>query len=138
MKVIENEINVDLFYELYTSVGWQPPCTDQIETAINHSRTFCVVCEENTIIAMARLIGDVGMSYYIKDFVVVPSQQGKGIGRFLMQHIVDYISNQIKPGWAISLELISSKDKEPFYEKMGFEARPCEWDGAGMFMMIRK
>lgn len=41
-------------------------------------------------------------------------------------------------GWAVSLELISSKGRETFYEKFGFEQRPCVWDGAGMFKMIRK
>ena len=24
-----------------------------------------------------------------------------------------------------------------FYKKKGFEERPCEWDGPGMFKMIR-
>lgn len=138
MRAIENGLSVDQFYKLYTSVGWKPPFKDQIETALRHSTTFLVVSDGDALIAMARLIGDFGMSFYIKDFLVVPNQQGKGVGRFLMQKIEEYISNQLKPGWAVSLELISSKNNEPFYEKMGFEVRPCEWDGAGMFKMIRK
>ena len=39
--------------------------------------------------------------------------------------------------WAVSLELISTKEAVPFYKKKGFEERPCEWDGPGMFKMIR-
>jgi hypothetical protein len=25
----------------------------------------------------------------------------------------------------------------PFYKHMGFEERPCEWDGPGMMKMLR-
>lgn len=39
-------------------------------------------------------------------------------------------------GWAVSLELISTKEAVLFYQKKGFEERPCEWDGSGMFKMV--
>ena len=35
------------------------------------------------------------------------------------------------------MELISSKEAVGFYQKHGFEERPCEWDRPGMFKMIR-
>ena len=47
------------------------------------------------------------------------------------------IRDSIEPGWAVSLELISTKEALPFYRKMGFEERPCEWDGPGMMKMLR-
>ena len=56
----------------------------------------------------------------------------------LMEAMESHITASIRDGWAVSLELISSKGKEPFYEKFGFEQRPCDWDGAGMFKMVRK
>ena len=138
MRITENELSVDLFYELYASVGWEPPLKEQIAEALNNTiAAFTVYDDNNNPVAMARLIGDGGMSYYIKDFAVIPTEQKKGIGTMLMKHIENYIIKNLKPDWAVSLELISSKGKEPFYEKMGFEARPCEWDGAGMFKMVR-
>lgn len=39
--------------------------------------------------------------------------------------------------WAVSLELITMIEAVPFYEKMRFEPRQNEWDGPGMFNMIR-
>ena len=54
-----------------------------------------------------------------------------------MNAVENYIRRTIEPGWAVSLELISTQDAAAFYRKMGFEERPCAWDGPGMFKMIR-
>lgn len=138
MNVKINTIYPELFLELYRSIGWEAPGLDQITMALEHSlATFCTYDGERAV-GMARLLGDGGMSFYIKDFAVRPEYQGKGVGRLLMTAIEEYIMSHIPNGWAVSLELISSKGREPFYEKFGFEQRPCDWDGAGMFKMIRK
>lgn len=128
----------ELVLELYRCVGWEAPDLDQIERALEHSyATFCA-CDGERPVGMARMLGDGGMSFYIKDLAVRPEYQGKGVGRLLMTAIEEYIMSHIPNEWAVSLELISSKGKEPFYEIFGFEQRPCEWDGAGMFKMLRK
>lgn len=93
--------------------------------------------ENNNAVGMVRLIGDGGMSFYIKDFAVIPSFQSKGVGTILMENIERYIKENIDENWAVSLELISTKEAVEFYKKKGFEERPCEWDGPGMFKMIR-
>ena len=138
MTVQTNLLTPKLFLELYQSVGWDAPGLDQIERALENSfATFCAYDGEVPV-GMARLLGDGGMSFYIKDFAVRPEYQGKGVGRQLMTAIEEYIISHIPNGWAVSLELISSKGREPFYEKFDFEKRPCDWDGAGMFKMLRK
>jgi ribosomal protein S18 acetylase RimI-like enzyme len=74
---------------------------------------------------MVRMIGDGGMSFYIKDFAVIPSYQSKGVGTLLLNALEDYIKENIARDWAVSLELISSKEAVLFYQKHGFEERPC-------------
>ena len=54
-----------------------------------------------------------------------------------MECLEKYIREVISSDWAVSLELISTKEAVPFYKKKGFEERPCEWDGPGMFKMLR-
>lgn len=138
MTLYCNVLTPELFLELYQSVGWEAPGLDQIERALEHSfATFCAYDGEVPV-GMARLLGDGGMSFYIKDFAVRPEYQGKGVGRMLMEAMESHIKASIRDGWAVSLELISSKGREPFYEKFDFEKRPCDWDGAGMFKMLRK
>ena len=136
MTVQINELSPDLFLCLYRSVGWDAPGLDQIEKALDGSlATFCA-CDGDMPVGMARLMGDGGMSFYIKDFAVRPEYQGKGVGRLLMNAMESWIEKQLKPGWAVSLELISSKGRESFYAKFGFEQRPNDWDGAGMMKMV--
>ena len=109
-----------LFESLYRSVGWESPCIEQIETALNNSYAKFVAYDGDKPVGMVRIIGDGGMSFYIKDYAVIPEYQSKGVGKALMQFLEDYIRNSMPEDWAVSLELISSKEAVAFYEKFGF------------------
>lgn len=137
MKIQINTLTTDRFLELYASVGWEPPCRQQVEVALQNTMASFVAYEGTKAIGMVRLIGDGGMSFYIKDFAVLPQYQGMGAGNLLLVELQKYILEHIDKDWAVSLELISTKEAVEFYKKQGFEERPCEWDGPGMFKMIR-
>ena len=137
MEVKTNILTEETFTELYSSVGWEPPCQEQIHIALQNSLATFTALEDGRHVGMVRLIGDGGMSFYIKDFAVHPDYQAKGVGKLLLNALEQFIRDSIEPGWAVSLELISTKEALPFYRKMGFEERPCEWDGPGMMKMLR-
>ena len=54
-----------------------------------------------------------------------------------MEALERYVKECNPLEWAVSLELISTIEAVDFYKKFGFEERPCEWDGPGMFKMVR-
>lgn len=85
---------------------------------------------------MGRMFGDNSMSYFIKDVVVMPKYQGKGIGKLLINDMLSFIKERTQEGWKFCVELMSASGKEAFYEKFGFERRPSITGGAGMFLMI--
>ncbi len=136
MEVKVNSLTPELFLDLYTSVGWEAPAVQQVKEALKNTLVTFTAYENHNAVGMVRLIGDGGMSFYIKDFAVRPSFQSKGVGTILIESIERYIKENIDENWAVSLELISTKDAVGFYIKRGFEERPCEWDGPGIFKMI--
>ena len=137
MEIRIDTLTPELFLELYTSVGWEPPYIKQVEKALENSIATFTAYDGDHAIGMVRLIGDGSMSFYIKDFAVIPSYQSMGVGTLLMVNLEKYIRESMPPDWSVSLELISTKEALPFYKKRGFEERPCEWDGPGMIKMIR-
>lgn len=134
MRIKINTLTTDMFLELYTSVGWEPPCREQVECALKNTAASFVAYEEEKAIGMVRIIGDGGMSFYIKDFAVLPGYQGKGVGQMLLMELQQYLLEHKPADWAVSLELISTKGAVEFYKKHGFEGRSTE---PGMFKMIR-
>ena len=136
MEVKNNILTEETFIELYSSVGWEPPCEAQVRLALQNSLATFTALENGKPVGMVRLIGDGGMSFYIKDFAVHPDYQARGTGKMLLRALEQFIRDSIEPGWAVSLELISTKEAIPFYRKMGFEERPCECDSPGMMKML--
>lgn len=75
---------------------------------------------------MARTIGDMGLCYYIKDVVVIPEYQHKGIGRMMIDEILAFIRENGASGTDITVELCAMPDKIPFYERFGFRANEAQ------------
>ena len=137
LRVELDTLSADLFLEIYTAVGWEPPCREQVAAALERTLATFTAYDGDHPVGMVRLLGDGGMSFYMKDFAVLPGCQREGVGRFLMNAVESYIRRTVNPEWTVSLELISTREASGFYRKMGFEERPCAWDGPGMFKMIR-
>lgn len=138
MRIIENTLTAADFIKLYESTGWGKCKEDMVQVSLKNSyATFAVMDGEN-VIGMARLLGDGGLAFYLKDLVILPEYQGRGIGKELLEYIQNYIRNELKDGWQTNLELMSAKGKEDFYKKFGFEERPSKYIGAGMAKRIEK
>jgi predicted N-acetyltransferase YhbS len=84
------------------------------------------VYDGGKVIAMARMIGDLGLCYYIKDVVVRPEYQGQGIGRTLIAELLKFVRENGVSGTQIFVELCAMPDKIPFYQKFGFEANEAQ------------
>ena len=138
MTITINTLTPEQFLNLYASVGWEPPCIEQVKRALANTLATFAAIEDERPVGMVRLLGDGGMSFYLKDFAVDPKYQRRGIGQALMQTAQKFIIDQIEENCAVSLELISTREAVTFYKRHGFEERPCAYDGPGMFKMIRK
>ena len=117
-----NTFSAEEFRSLWESVWGQPPTPEQVRLALDHTLFRVGIYKGSSIVAMARVIGDLGMCYYIKDVIVHPDYQGQGIGRMLIAEIQRYIEENGIPGTDIFTELAAVPDKAPFYGKFGFTA----------------
>ena len=83
-SIKHNELSAEEFVLLWETVWGQAPSLEQTRLAMEHTLFRVSIFDDDTIIAMARMIGDMGLDYYIKDVIVRPEYQGKGIGRMLI------------------------------------------------------
>lgn len=136
LEILDNELSADDFIRLFAAAGWGEPPADLTHAALAGSYAVFSARLNGQTVAMARLLGDGAMSFFLKDFVVHPAVQGRGVGKALFDHVEDYIRKQLKPGWHSYLELSSAPGKEGFYERLGFAAYPNEQNGSGMSKWI--
>ena len=103
LKIKYNELTAEQFIELWETVWGDGPSLEQTRLAMKHTIFRVSIWDGDCIVAMARMNGDMGLNYYIKDVVVRPEYQGD-----------------------IFVELCAVPDKIPFYEKFGFEANEAQ------------
>lgn len=121
-----NELSAEEFITLWETVWGQAPTLEQIRLAMAHTLFRVSVFDGDTIVAMARMNGDMGLCYYIKDVVVRPEYQGNGIGRMLINELLKFIEDNGVKGTEIFVELCAMPDKIPFYKKFGFDSNEAQ------------
>lgn len=126
LTVKYNDLTAEQFIELWETVWGNGPSLQQTELAMKHTLFRVSIWDDDRIIAMARMNGDMGLNYYIKDVVVRPEYQKRGIGRLLINELFKFINDNGVEGTDIFVELCAVPDKIPFYEKFGFEANEAQ------------
>lgn len=116
-----NTLSAEEFIELWETVWGAGPSLEQTRLAMAHTTFRVSVYDGDTLVGMARMIGDLGLDYYIKDVVVRPAYQGRGIGRLMIDELLRFIRDNGVSGTGVFVELCAAPDKIPFYEKFGFD-----------------
>ena len=118
---IVSEWNTDEIVTLYTSAGWWQEEYDlkKLPMLIKGSFAFAVAYDtkNSKAIGMGRVLSDGVSDAYIQDVVVLPSYQRKGIGKQIIQTLIDYcLSKEVT--W---IALISEPGFSSFYKTLGFK-----------------
>ena len=128
----------DEYNELRRSVGFHSITEGQAQRGLEHTTFLTAVRDGGKIVAMGRMLFDFGYTAYLGDVIVRPEYQGQGIGKRIVENLIDRTMDSAHEGEWIMFILGAAKNKEPFYEKLGFQKRPNETSGGGMSMYRTK
>lgn len=123
-KIVYKEIipQSEDFALLYKSTGWDIDDAkekDFLFNAINNSWYTISAYDGDNLIGFGRVISDGYLHAFIADLIVSPNYQGKGIGKNILQYLVDYTQ---KKG-IFDIQLFCAQGKKEFYLKNNFVER---------------
>jgi len=106
---------------LYKSAGWWKESYDPsgIKKLIKGSFAFAVIIDSisGKAIGMGRILSDGVSDAYLQDLVILPEYRGKGIGRKLVEFLLDYCLSR----GILWIALISEPGQDSFYLSLGFK-----------------
>ena len=131
-SVKENVLTSSIYSEMHEVCGFRSYEKEDIDYALAHDLFDVVVYDGSKAIAMARLVGDGRIVFFLKDVMVHPDYQKRGCGDLLMRSIFSYLELHACNGAYVGL--MSTPNKETFYARYGFVKRPTEGLGSGMVL----
>ena len=108
---ILSQDKIDYMLELMYSPG-------SLQRQMNNGSQFIFVYENEKPVGFAAYFEKDPSVYKLDKIYILPSQQGKGTGRFVIDHIIDEIKG--KGATALQLQVNRQNKAKIFYEKLGF------------------
>lgn len=98
---------------LAAPLGQKEPA--DLKVSFSNSMFRCFVYDSGRLVAVGRALADGRDCSYICDVAVHPGYQGLGLGKAVVNKLVDFSKDHKK------IILYAAKGKEPFYRKLGFK-----------------
>jgi len=120
IELVDNALSAEDFIRLKLATGFMDRPLEQVAKALKNGLFNVSAVYKGETIGMGRLVGDGAMYWYLQEIIVLPEYQGKGIGKRIVNRLIEYIEYTAIPGTSVEVGLTAVKGKEPFYEKLGF------------------
>ncbi|PSP16178.1 MAG: GNAT family N-acetyltransferase [Cyanobacteria bacterium QS_8_64_29] len=124
--ILSTTRDLDLYEleELCDSVGWSRRPLRKVRKAIQHSFLVVSMWEvrgtRKQLIGFARATSDCAFNATIWDVVVHPDCQGRGLGKALMQHVIQ----KLRHADISNITLFADAHVVDFYRQLGFSPDP--------------
>lgn len=99
---------------LYQAAPLGRKSAQDLEVVFTNSRFRCFVRDQERLVAVGRALADGADCSYICDVAVLPTYQGTGLGKAVVQELVKLSQGHKK------IILYAVPGKESFYKKFGF------------------
>jgi GNAT superfamily N-acetyltransferase len=109
------------YMELVLAVGWDKYVTHSMVDKVLAAPVYSVVAAEaasGKVIGCALLLSDQVTFYYVKDVMVLPDWQSKGVGSMLMKEITRWLDQNASESAFIGL--FTGENLAPFYKQFDF------------------
>lgn len=111
-------LNVEDILYLYNDVGWSSYTKDidSLIKSIKNSLKVISVWDKDLLVGLIRVVGDGHSIIYIQDILILQKYQNRGIGKILIEIILDKYKNVRQK------VLLTDKEEKNilFYKKVGF------------------
>ena len=111
-------LNVEDILYLYNDVGWSSYTKDRdyLIKSIKNSLKVISVWDKGLLVGLIRVVGDGHSIIYIQDILILQKYQNRGIGKRLIEIILDKYKNVMQK------VLLTDKEEKNilFYKKVGF------------------
>jgi diamine N-acetyltransferase len=91
---------------------------ESLKEQINNGAQFIIMYENNTPVGFASYQETAPALFKLNKLYVLPSQQGKGTGKLLVEYIITAVKK--RNGEALQLQVNRRNKAKLFYEKLGF------------------
>ena len=123
---------VEEYLHLHRICGLSVFAPEAAELGLPRSIFAVVVQADGKTIGMGQIIGDGGCFFQITDSAVDPTHQGKGLGKLIMDALMDHVQHELPPAAYVSL--IADKPADHLDRQYGF----AEVSPASVGMALRR
>ena len=112
--------SLDEYLALRAATGLSPFSPEAARRGLAASIHAVVVrrADDGAAIGMGRLVGDGGCFVQVVDIAVEPSHQGRGLGKRVMQSLMDYVAQELPT--SVYVSLLADGEAHRLYEQYGF------------------
>ncbi len=118
--IIKNNIMPADYKALCKDAGWPFLRDFEIVTLLNNSTFKVSIYDGDNLVGMGRVVSDTTKIFLLCDIIVKIEYQKKGIGRIIVDNLINKINKKSANSDDVYIYIMSAKGKEGFYEKVGF------------------
>jgi GNAT superfamily N-acetyltransferase len=112
-----SRLDLDVIHGFLTNCYWAKGIPREVVArSIEHSLCFGVYDGSGAQVGFARVISDFATYAYVADVFVLPSHRGRGLGKALMEFIVQHPALQGMRRWNLT-----TRDAHALYAQVGFK-----------------
>jgi len=134
----ERKIEAHQVNALRQAIGFRQLHLDQVQMGIEGSSMVLAAYDDQTLVAMARLIWDGGGQALISDLICTRAYRDQGIEEDMVDQILIFLRDQLKPGYGIQVDIKAWQGQVDLLARGGFIPSTPDKRGHSMHVCLTK